>query len=140
MKERRNNERTNFDRETIEKCIALLDNLADDSEAFIKLPESQRIALLKAAGRFSRPNRDEDRKRQKEARKTKQRATVQLDRAARAITGIRTARETPVFKAPLQIEMGSGTSDERELESSRNCYVCKKPFKKLHFFYDAMCP
>lgn len=140
MEERRNNERTNFDRETIEKCIALLENLADDSSAFIKLPESQRIALLKAAGRFSRPTRDEDRKRQREARKAKQKTAVEQDRAARAITGIRTARETPVFKAPPQIEMVSGVEQERELKSPRNCYVCKTPFTKLHFFYDAMCP
>src|SRR5690606_23404844 len=61
-------------------------------------------------------------------------------RAARAITGIRTARETPVFKAPPQIEMVSGVEQERELKSPRNCYVCKTPFTKLHFFYDAMCP
>lgn len=140
MKEQHKDEETNLDQETIKKCIALLDILADDSEVFINLPEAQRIALLKAAGRFSRPNRDQDRKRQKEARKAKKRAIAQVDKAARAVTGIRTARETPVFKAPLQIEMGNSASAERELESPRNCYVCKEPFKKLHFFYDAMCP
>ena len=27
-----------------------------------------------------------------------------------------------------------------ELDSARNCYVCKAQFKSLHFFYDSMCP
>src|SRR5699024_7587909 len=140
MEEQRKNEQTTLDKETIERCIALLESLADDSSAFIQLPEPQRIALLKAAGRFSRPNRDEDRKRQKEARKAKLKESIEQDRAVRAITGIRTARETPVFKAPPQIEMGSDNQQERELKSPRNCYVCKTPFTKLHVFYDAMCP
>ena len=26
-----------------------------------------------------------------------------------------------------------------ELNEPRNCYVCKKPFSRLHFFYDQMC-
>ena len=25
------------------------------------------------------------------------------------------------------------------LEKPRHCYVCKAEFRKLHFFYDAMC-
>lgn len=140
MDEKHKGEQAHLDEEAIDKCIALLENLTDDSAAFIQMTEHQRIALLKAAGRFSRPNREEDRKRQKEARKAKQKATVELDRAARAITGIRAARETPVFKAPQQITMGKSATQEPELESPRNCYVCKAPFKKLHFFYDAMCP
>ena len=27
-----------------------------------------------------------------------------------------------------------------KLENPRNCYVCKSMFKKLHNFYDAICP
>ncbi len=27
----------------------------------------------------------------------------------------------------------------RELQTPRNCYVCKVEFRRLHFFYDAMC-
>ena len=37
-----------------------------------------------------------------------------------------------------------GSSDasahDRELLSERACYVCKKPFRKLHTHYDTMCP
>ncbi len=37
--------------EEIDKCISFLDDLAKDPERFAALPEEQRIALLKAAGR-----------------------------------------------------------------------------------------
>lgn len=127
--------------EEIDKCIALLEGLVQDSGAFIKLPEAQRIALLKVAGRLSRPNRDEDRKRQKEARKAKKWEVVKRDREARANTGIRTARENTVFTAPKQLLLEAGGQKEGpELNAPRNCYICKKEYTQLHFFYDAMCP
>lgn len=126
----------------INNCIALLKQLTENSEAFVQLPEDQRIALLKAAGQLSRPNREDDRKRQKHARKAKKQAVVQQDRSARATTGIRAARIDAVFKAPKQISVGNTESGESQttLQSPRNCYICKTEYTKLHFFYDAMCP
>jgi hypothetical protein len=29
--------------------------------------------------------------------------------------------------------------EQLELETARNCYVCKTPFTKMHHFYDTMC-
>src|SRR5699024_9384814 len=40
---------------------------------------------------------------------------------------------------PLQIGAGANHKGEK-LNSPRNCYVCKKEYTDLHFFYDAMCP
>ena len=67
---------------------------------------------------------------------------MQQDRKARATTGIRTARLDAVFKAPLQLSSAESgqESEEARLNSARNCYICKKEYTKLHFFYDAMCP
>ena len=52
------------------------------------------------------------------------------------------ARQASVFSAPAQIpDMTADlNSENNELKSPRNCYVCKAEFTKLHFFYDAMCP
>jgi NAD(P)-dependent dehydrogenase (short-subunit alcohol dehydrogenase family) len=127
----------------IDHCISLLETLSRDGDALARLSEGQRIALLTAAGRISRPNRDEDRNRQKAARKLKEKALE-----ARARTGIRTARESPVFAAPLQISAAGQTRDDgrgqpmaaAKLNSPRNCYVCKDEYTDLHFFYDTMCP
>lgn len=126
----------------INNCIALLEQLTEDSKTFVQLPEDQRIALLTAAGRLSRPNREDDRKRQKYARKAKKQEIVSQDRSARATTGIRAARVDAVFKAPKQISTGikEENSSSQILNSPRNCYICKAEYTKLHFFYDAMCP
>ena len=127
--------------EEIEKCIAMLETLAKDSGQLANLPEEQRIALLKAAGEISRPDRAEAKKRNKAANKTQSLATFEKNRRARNTTGIRTARIDATFTAPKQIELSSSESGQRgeELHSPRNCYVCKEEFTRLHFFYDTMC-
>ena len=127
--------------EDINKCIALLERLVKDAGELANLPEEQRIALLKAAGEISRPDRAERKKRNKAADKMQSLAALEKDRSARNATGIRSARIGAAFTAPKQIELSSsGTGhEEEELNSPRNCYVCKEEFTKLHFFYDTMC-
>lgn len=66
---------------------------------------------------------------------------IERDKHARRETGIRSAREVVVFVAPkLLAAPVRETLEELELESPRNCYVCKTVYTKLHHFYDAMCP
>lgn len=127
--------------EEIEKCIAMLESLAKDTGELANLPGKLRIALLKAAGKISRPDRAERKKRNKAANKIQSLATLEKDRRARNATGIRSARIDATFTAPKQIELlSSGFGHEgEELNSPRNCYVCKEEFTKLHFFYDTMC-
>ncbi len=127
--------------EEIEKCITVLESLAKDTGELANLPEKQRIALMKAAGEISRPDRAERKKRNKAANKIQSLATLEKDRRARNATGIRSARIDATFTAPKQIELSSSGvgHEEKELNSSRNCYVCKEEFTKLHFFYDTMC-
>jgi NAD(P)-dependent dehydrogenase (short-subunit alcohol dehydrogenase family) len=36
-------------------------------------------------------------------------------------------------------EAAGGAGAERLLEVPRNCYVCKAEYRRLHFFYDALC-
>ncbi len=125
-------------------CIPILEKIADQSELLEHLPEAERIALITAAGKISRPDRKEIKKRKKERKQQKRMAIVAKERRLRAATGIRKAREATVFSAPRQISC-VGRETEREdtaetLESPRNCYVCKAEFTQLHHFYDAMCP
>ena len=127
--------------EEIKESISLLEYLVQDSEHLANLPEEQRLALLKAAGAISRPNRAEAKKRNKDAKKVRSLAMLEKDRRARNATGIRTARTDEVFTAPAQITAGPAGSDRKreELHSPRNCYVCKQEFTTLHFFYDTLC-
>ncbi|OGX31703.1 MAG: oxidoreductase [Omnitrophica WOR_2 bacterium RIFCSPHIGHO2_01_FULL_48_9] len=125
----------------IKECISILEDLLANSEALAGLSEPQRVALLKAAGQLSRPARSEFRKRKSDIRELERQKIVKSERRARAATGIRSAREAAVFTAPFPLTDESERAKFKnvELTSARNCYVCKKEFTRLHFFYDAMC-
>ncbi|WP_232508080.1 SDR family oxidoreductase [Desulfobacula toluolica] len=125
-------------------CIPFLEKLADRSELLACLPDQERIALITAAGKISRPDRAEIKKRKKDRKRQKRLAIVEKERRMRAGTGIRKARQSDVFTAPRQISFQERQTDkkanEQHLETPRNCYVCKAEFTRLHHFYDAMCP
>ena len=123
----------------IEQCISILERLNGDAGQLFELPEDQRVHLMKAAGLLSRPNRDKFLQRRKDAKKAAKRKMIERDKHSRRETGIRSAREAIVFEAPLLLEAPKN-KDERELESPRNCYVCKTVYTKMHHFYDTMCP
>jgi NAD(P)-dependent dehydrogenase (short-subunit alcohol dehydrogenase family) len=154
-----------FRPEDIARAIALLEALAVDRELLAGLPAEERRALLVAAGRISRPSRDEQRRMRKALRRRDRAKAEAHDRDLRATTEIRTARHAEVFVPPPRLVAGAGAalpesaegaagmgaaaaaaatdaagSSPRVLEKPRNCYVCKAPFVELHFFYDAMCP
>ena len=85
--------------EDIDRCILVLQELIEDTDQLFELPEEKRIALLKAAGLLSRPDRDEFERRKKDARKAVKRKMIERDKHARRETGIRTAREAAIFSA-----------------------------------------
>jgi NAD(P)-dependent dehydrogenase (short-subunit alcohol dehydrogenase family) len=130
--------------EELARTVAILDALVQDRTRLAQMPREQRVALLMAAGRLSRPHRHEVVKLAKAFRKTQKKTALQQDRAARSTTEIRAARRADVFTAPLELPSGHARdrapAGARELKKARNCYVCKAEFTQLHFFYDAMCP
>ena len=121
--------------EEIEKCISMLEALKRYRDELANLPEEQRIALLKVAGEISRPDRAERKKRNKAANKTQSLATLEKDRRARNTTGIRSARIDATFTAPHRSNFVHPSRTEgEELNSPRNCYVCKEEFTKPALF------
>ncbi|MEX0813454.1 MAG: SDR family oxidoreductase [Chitinophagales bacterium] len=124
----------------IDQCISILEQLNADTNQIFEIPKEKRIALLKAAGLISRPSREEFSRRVKDAKKAAKRKLKEKDKHSRNKTGIRSAREATIFEAPEMIALnGSEAKEEVELNSPRNCYVCKATFNKLHHFYDTMC-
>ncbi len=124
----------------IDKCIALLTQLNTDTELIFDIPKEKRTALIKAAGQFSRPDREEFARRKKDGKAVAKRKLEAKDRTARRETGIRSAREASIFVAPkLLAAHDLNSKEELELETPRNCYVCKTEFTKMHHFYDSMC-
>ncbi len=129
----------NFHPSEISKCIEVLEVLIGDTNALFELPEDQRIALMKAAGALTRPNREEFERRRKDGKKAAERKKRERDKHARKQTGIRSAREALIFDAPKLLVNPTPVDQMPDLESPRNCYVCKKLYTKVHHFYDAMC-
>lgn len=134
-KETHNN---SLSQEELDKCIAILEGLVTNSDELFELPEDTRVALMKAAGALSRPSKEEYIKRKKDAKKAAKRKMIERDKHARKQTGIRSAREDAIFIAPKFLDLPNH-KDAPELESPRNCYVCKAVYTKLHHFYDNMC-
>ncbi|GBF49667.1 short-chain dehydrogenase [Leptospira ryugenii] len=124
----------------IQRLISELEQLAERTELLTSIEEKERLRLMIAAGKISRPARDEVRKRNRSVKTQRKELIAKEERKARALTGIRVARTETVFKAPLMITSSSWNWEKaEELHSPRNCYICKKEYTKLHFFYDSMC-
>ena len=128
--------------EELDKCISILEYLLENGDQLTLLSEEKRVALMKAAGQLSRPDRAQIKKRNKGVKLVKKKALVENDRKARAKTGIRSAREASVFTAPKQLALDTQKhkAEKRFLDSPRNCYVCKDLYTEVHHFYDSMCP
>jgi NAD(P)-dependent dehydrogenase (short-subunit alcohol dehydrogenase family) len=135
-----NKEKVQLSKDQIDQCISILEALNGDTNQIFELPEEQRVELLTQAGRLSRPQREEFKKRKKDAKKAARRKIAEKDKHARNKTGIRSARDASVFIAPKMI--GQENEEVKPIDtevSPRNCYVCKEFFTTLHHFYDTMC-
>jgi NAD(P)-dependent dehydrogenase (short-subunit alcohol dehydrogenase family) len=133
---------TEFSNEEIELAIKIMKSFSEKSEQLTLITHEQRISLFKACGAISRPDREEARKRDKDVKKLRKQREKEANRSARKITGIRSAREIPVFSAPEQISWDEQLEREEmnEYATPHDCYVCRVKFTKVHHFYDSMCP
>ncbi|HVU03032.1 MAG TPA: SDR family oxidoreductase [Polyangiaceae bacterium] len=135
-------------------CLRLLEALVDDRSGLAALDLETRNRFLMAAGRLSRPERNEQRLLARALGKQKKKRKRDADEAVLARTGIRRKRLEPVFVTPDPLLLaaaagGASSPSERaerdegwespELHDPRVCYVCKKPCPVVHFFYDQMC-
>lgn len=127
--------------EEIEKCIAILSQLVTNTDQIFDIEKAQRTELIKVAGMFSRPDREEFSRRKKDGKKVEKRKLAAKEKNARKETGIRNAREASVFVAPKLLPMADlANKEQTEFQTPKNCYVCKTSFVKMHHFYDSMCP
>ena len=132
---------SDLDIDQITQCISLLERLNTDTNLIFEIPKDKRLALIMAAGLFSRPSREEFLRRKKEAKKATKRKIAYKDKSARNGTGIRSARDASVFIAPKMIRhLPEEAESSIKLSNPQQCYVCKKPYNYLHHFYDSMCP
>ncbi len=121
--------------------LKVLQNLGQDPTYLAGASPEDRIQLMKAAGKLAHPTAEENRKIARAARRLRKEKKRAADREARNNTGIREARQSPVFTAPRQlVEIPALPKSHKELKNPRSCYVCKALYTKVHSFYDSMCP
>ncbi|MFM2152340.1 MAG: hypothetical protein RL199_775 [Pseudomonadota bacterium] len=125
-----------------ESLAGTLEKLADEREHLTGLPVELRRRLLIAAGRLSRPDRDGMVRMAKAFRRQERAEAKAQDKALLETSGLRTQRKAEVY-TPLWLEPPkeepAAEAAAPELNDARACYVCKQPFRTVHFFYDSMC-
>lgn len=129
----------------IGELITALEALADNPAPLAALPEEERIRLMKVAGRLARPDLAGRKQLQKETlRIQKEQRRERLENVLNE-TGIRKLRRQTVFTTPNYFPPKDGftpeaTESDFESPEPQNCYICKKNYSQIHFFYDQLCP
>src|SRR4051812_6819620 len=111
--------------EALRSAIELLEKIVQDRTLLTSMDDDERLALLIAAGRISRPTRHELMRTAKNSRKATGKNDGESDRDARAGTEIRAARRAEVFTAPPQLAPGvieAAEAEAPELIQARACY------------------
>lgn len=129
-------------------AAALLEEVVEDRAILAGLSDEDRQRLLIAAGQASRADKHSRKKLAKALYKQAKKAKKAEDNAILDTTGIRIARENPVFETPRYKARRAGqpvadaprTPDPiGDLHAERVCYACRTPYKTVHHFYDQMC-
>ncbi len=140
-------------RERIEACAELLEAIDDDRGTLADVDRELRERLLIAAGKVSRPEKHARIALARAHRKRRKVESRNADQALLDKTGIRQLRDNPIFLTPRRRALFDGqevdapqpTDDSGgqppigSVTEERTCYVCQKPYREVHFFYDQMC-
>jgi NAD(P)-dependent dehydrogenase (short-subunit alcohol dehydrogenase family) len=124
----------------VSTCIRVLRAIEADRSHLTRLTQEQRRELLTLAGLVAKPERQDLVRMAKAFRRAEREAVKEQDRRAIEQAGLRVQRRASVY-SPLWLEppKPEGLDERAELHQERACYVCKKPFTKVHRYYDSMC-
>jgi NAD(P)-dependent dehydrogenase (short-subunit alcohol dehydrogenase family) len=131
---------TPLSEDDVRTCVRVLRAIEADRSHLTRMTQEQRRELLTFAGLVAKPERHDLVKMAKAFRRAEREARKKQDRRTIEQAGLRIQRRSDVY-APLWLEPPKPEDlDERpELNKERACYVCKKPFVKVHRYYDSMC-
>lgn len=129
-----------LDPQAVQNAIQLLESILADRRSLASLSAETRKNLLIAAGKVSRPEKLEVMKITKKHRRARKYQQRMSDREATANTVIREARQAEVYvPPPVNLLTGETAKERPKLNNPRACYVCKREYSYVHFFYDSMC-
>jgi NAD(P)-dependent dehydrogenase (short-subunit alcohol dehydrogenase family) len=124
----------------VRACMRVLRAIEADRSHLAGLALEQRRELLMLAGLVTKPERHDVTRMAKAFRRAKRAITKEQDRHIIERAGLRIQRRSKIY-APLWLERPKPevAHDRAEFHQERNCYICKKPFAKMHRYYDSMC-
>ncbi len=125
--------------EEIREAARVLEAVIRNPELSDLVGKDEWIRLKTLAGRISRPTRNQQRISARKVHRHRKNLRERRDRAVRAASQIRQARAQRVYQAPSKLDQ-KDQPPYRRLDKPKHCYVCKRSFDRLHFFYDLMCP
>ena len=134
------NSDTTLSDDDVRTCVRVLRAIEADRSHLTRITREQRRELLTLAGLVAKPERHDLVKMAKAFRRAEREAAKERDRKVIEQTGLRVQRRSEVY-APLWLEppKPEDLGERPELHQERSCYVCKKPFVKMHRYYDSMC-
>jgi NAD(P)-dependent dehydrogenase (short-subunit alcohol dehydrogenase family) len=149
-------------------ALRILARVAEDRTVLAGVDEETRRTLQRLAGEVARPDLKARKKLQKTLLRKEHVERRARDEALRRETGIQRLRASAVFATPLPPLPPPGTdaaawwpalaggapaspatspatatsidAEGADLGEPRKCYVCKAPYRRLHPFYDQLCP
>jgi NAD(P)-dependent dehydrogenase (short-subunit alcohol dehydrogenase family) len=134
-----------FSPEELEAVLRVLQALAEDRARLTELDEETRNRLLTVAGQVSRPTRAQQKRLHKAHRKRDRAARRAHDAGVIAQSVNRSSRRSSTFVLPASTaaslpEPASEPASASDLKDPRACYVCKSDYRRVHSFYDSLCP
>ena len=133
--------------EELEAALRVLTAVADDRGVLASVDRATRERLQRLAGEVARPDLQQRKALQKALTREQRRSKRAHDDELRRGAGIQQLRSLPVFQAPpppqLEEESDGATRDDgvaSRFTDERKCYVCKRPYRERHHFYDQLCP
>jgi NAD(P)-dependent dehydrogenase (short-subunit alcohol dehydrogenase family) len=125
----------------VSTCLRVLRAIDADRSHLTRLSRETRRELVMLAGLVAKPERQDLVRMAKAFRRADREAAKAHDRRAIEQAGLRLQRRSTAY-APLWLEpppAEPAPDDRPELRRRRACYVCKRPFTKVHRYYDSMC-
>jgi NAD(P)-dependent dehydrogenase (short-subunit alcohol dehydrogenase family) len=124
----------------VSTCVRVLRAIDADRSHLTRLTQERRRELLTLAGMVAKPERHGLVRMAKAFRRAERDAVKNHDRQTLERTGLRVQRRSAVY-APLWLEPPHPERREEgpTLRQERDCYVCKRPFAKMHRYYDSLC-
>src|SRR5690348_4701 len=123
----------------VRTCVRVLRAIEADRSHLTRISQEQRRELLTLAGLVAKPERHDLVRMAKAFRRADRAAAQERDRKAIEQAGLRVQRRAAEY-APLWLEppKPEDLTERPELHRERACYICKRPFAKVHRYYDSM--